>query len=131
MGIDAFAEFFTQNSSLTALLYDNRCFGASDGAPRLEVNHMLQMADLQDAITFAQSIEEVDPGKIVLWGTSYSAATVLHVSALDRRTKAVLVQNPMVNGLESFNGLVSSVLVPQFLGMFEAGFTFLFNSSYH
>jgi dienelactone hydrolase len=29
-------------------------------------------SDLQDAITFAQSLEQVNPDKITIWGTSYS-----------------------------------------------------------
>ena len=48
------------------------------------------MSDVQDAITYAQTLDEVDPGKIALWGASYAGGNVMQVAAFDRRVKAVL-----------------------------------------
>jgi hypothetical protein len=93
MELDSFAEYFTTRIPITALVYDNRCTGASDGYPRFELLPSLQMSDLQDAITYAQSLEEVDPEKIALWGTSYSGGNVLEVAAFDHRVKAVPVRH--------------------------------------
>lgn len=52
----------------------------------------MQQSDYSDAITYAQSLSEVDPTKIGIWGSSYSGGHVLFVGAVDRRVKAVLCQ---------------------------------------
>ena len=91
MDLDLFAEYFTTHIPITALVYDNRGLGSSDGIPRFEVIPSLQMSDIQEAITYAQSIHEVNPKKIALWGSSYSGANVWQVGAFDRRVKAILV----------------------------------------
>jgi uncharacterized protein len=121
MDLDLFAEYFTTHLPITALVYDNRCLGASDGMPRFELIPSLQMSDIQDAITYAQSLEEVNPAKIAIWGSSYSGAHVLQVAAFDRRVKAVLAQGSLISGYENFKGLVGSAMIPQLQMMFEAG----------
>lgn len=92
MDLNTFAEHFTSKLAISCLVYDNRCFGASDGEPRHEIVPTLQMSDYSDAITYAQSREDVDPEKIGIWGSSYSGGHVLYVGAVDRRVKAVLSQ---------------------------------------
>jgi cephalosporin-C deacetylase-like acetyl esterase len=76
-------------------VYDQRGFGDSDqkeGEPRQEIIPRLQQSDISDAITFAQSLSEVDPTRIGIWGSSYSGGHVLFAGAVDRRVKAVLSQ---------------------------------------
>lgn len=92
MDLDTFAKHFTSQLPISCLVYDNRCFGASDGEPRHEIDYTLQRSDYSDAITYAQSLEEVDADKIGIWGSSYSGGHVLWVGAVDRRVKAVLSQ---------------------------------------
>lgn len=92
MDLNTFAEHFTSKLPISCLVYDNRCFGASDGEPRHEIVPALQMSDYSDAITYAQSLEEVNASKIGIWGSSYSGGHVLTVGAVDRRVKAVLSQ---------------------------------------
>jgi hypothetical protein len=124
MDLDLFAEYFTKSIPINALVYDNRCFGTSDGMPRFEIIPSLQMSDIQDAITFAQSLPEVDPEKIAIWGSSYSGAHVLQVAAFDRRVKAVLAQAPMVSGVETTHRVVGSIKAPIFDPIFHAGTSF-------
>jgi cephalosporin-C deacetylase-like acetyl esterase len=107
MDLDSFAEYFTTHNPITALVYDNRCVGATDGKPRFEFIPSFQMSDFQDAITYSQSLEEVNPQKIALWGTSYSGGNVLQVAAFDHLVKAVLSQNSMVSRVENAARLVS------------------------
>src|SRR5436190_8697504 len=121
MDLDLFADYFTTHLPITALVYDNRGLGASDGTPRFELIASLQMSDIQDAITYAQSIEEVDPQKIALWGSSYSGANVLQVGAFDRRVKAILAQSAVISGWENFSRLIGSTKMPMMHTMFEAG----------
>lgn len=95
MGLDAFAEVFIAQLRLAVLIYDNRGFGASDTAPnqpRLEIIPSDQISDFQDAITYAQSLPEVDPRKVGIWGSSYAGGNALVVAATDKRVKAVISQ---------------------------------------
>lgn len=95
MGFQAFPEYFTSKLQLACLLYDNRGFGDSDvkeGEPLREIMPHFQISDYSDAITFAQTLPEVDPDKIGVWGSSYTGAHVLCVGAIDRRVKIVLSQ---------------------------------------
>lgn len=129
MDLDLFAEYFTTHIPITALVYDNRGLGSSDGIPRFEVIPSLQMSDIQDAITYAQSIDEVNPEKIALWGSSYSGANVLQVGAFDRRVKAILAQAAMISGWENFSRLIGSTKMLMMHPMFEAGISSLWFTS--
>ena len=121
MGLDSYAEYFTAHIPLTALVFDNRCLGASDGTPRYEIIPGLQMSDLQDAITYVQTLDEVDPGKIALWGASYAGGNVMQVAAFDRRVKAVLALVPLIPGAEVFAKLIPSPMRYELTRMFQAG----------
>jgi cephalosporin-C deacetylase-like acetyl esterase len=115
MRLDTFAERFTSSLQLSCLVYDNRGFGTSDNhpsAPRLEIIPSLQCSDISDAITYAQSREDVNKDNIGIWGSSYSGGHVLWVGAIDKRVKAVLSQGAMVNGWETFHRLIR----PDFVG---------------
>jgi uncharacterized protein len=67
MYLDKYAEHFAR-AGLASVVYDNRNFGASDGAPRQEIDPWLQVRDYSDAITFAQSLDQTDPKRIGVWG---------------------------------------------------------------
>jgi len=95
MGLGSFGGYLATNLKLVVLIFDNRGFGASDaaaGQPRLEIIPSDQISDMSDAITYAQSLPEVDSKKIGIWGSSYSGGHVLVVAALDKRVKAVVSQ---------------------------------------
>lgn len=124
MDLDTFAERFTSQLQLTCLVYDNRGFGDSDhkpGSPRHEIIPAIQTSDISDAITYAQSRDEVNPDKIGIWGSSYSGGHVLWVGAVDRRVKAVLCQVPCVDGWANFHRLIRPDFVPGLNEMFQAG----------
>ena len=61
MYLDSFAEVYAA-AGLNVLVFDNRCFGASDGEPRQEIDPWAQVRDYRDAITYASTLPEVDPG---------------------------------------------------------------------
>ena len=109
MDLDTFADRFTSDLQISCLVYDNRGFGTSDtgpNQPRHEILPDQQMSDISDAITYAQSRDDVNASKIAIWGSSYSGGHVLRVGAIDRRVKAVLSQVPCVDGWSNFNRLV-------------------------
>ena len=105
MYLDRYAEAFAQ-AGFASVVYDNRNFGASDGEPRQEIDPWLQIRDYSDAITFAQSLDQTDPTRIGVWGSSYSGAHVLVVAATDRRVKCVVSQVPAISGSQGFRRLV-------------------------
>ena len=103
--LDAFAEVFAA-AGLGVIVYDHRNFGVSDGEPRGHVDPRQQIDGYRDAITYAQSLPEVDPNRIGIWGSSYSGGHVLVVAAIDRRVKCVVSQVPLTYGFESARRLI-------------------------
>ncbi len=85
-------------AGLACLVHDHRGFGASDGEPRGEIDPFLQIADLRDAITYAQQLEGADPERVGVWGSSYSGGHALVLGATDARVRCVVSQVPTVSG---------------------------------
>src|SRR5208283_3146740 len=107
MYLDRFAEAFAA-AGLSAVVFDNRNFGASDGEPRQEIDPWKQVRDYRDAITYAQELPETDPDRIGIWGSSYSGGHVIVVGAIDRRVKCVVSQVPLASGHDNARRLVRS-----------------------
>ncbi|TAK77703.1 MAG: alpha/beta fold hydrolase [Gammaproteobacteria bacterium] len=99
--LDKFATRFAQ-AGMCVLVYDNRNFGDSEGAPRFEVDPFMQIQDMKNAITYLQQRKEVNAKKIGLWGTSFSGGIVLVVAATDNRVKCVVTQVPFISGHHKF-----------------------------
>src|SRR5215472_2569465 len=119
MYLDAFAEAFAAGG-LNVVVFDNRCFGASDGQPRQEIDPWAQVRDYRHAITYASTLPEVDPQRIGIWGSSYSGGHVLVVAAIDRRVKAVVSQVPLISGHDNLRALVRADFIAGFREMFDA-----------
>jgi uncharacterized protein len=92
-----YAERF-EREGLAVLLFDYRNFGASDGARRQHIDPVAQIEDYKNAISFAETLDEVDAERIGVWGLSYSGGHVLVVAATDPRVKCVSSQIPVVDG---------------------------------
>jgi fermentation-respiration switch protein FrsA (DUF1100 family) len=86
-----------QQSGFTVLVYDPRGWGESGGAPRNEVDPQKQIQDYYDAFDFVAGLPDVDPGKVVYWGSSMSGGVVLQAAAFDPRISGVIVQAPFVS----------------------------------
>src|SRR5690606_26714700 len=97
MGIAPYAEAFAK-AGYVALLYDHRNFGESAGEPRAELDPWQQISDMKDAITYLSSLDQVDPDKIGLWGTSYSGGHSIVVTATDLRDKCIVAQVQTMSG---------------------------------
>jgi hypothetical protein len=119
MYLDKFAEVFA-GAGLNVLVFDNRCFGASDGEPRQEIDPWAQVRDYRHAITYASTLPEVDPARIGIWGSSYSGGHVLVAAAIDRRVKAVVSQVPLVSGHDNLRALVRSDFIAGLREQFDA-----------
>jgi dienelactone hydrolase len=68
--------------------YDHRSFGDSEGEPRQELDPWLQVRDYRHAITYAETLKDVDPDRVGIWGTSYAGGHVL-CRRCDRSTREV------------------------------------------
>ncbi|HVX34265.1 MAG TPA: alpha/beta hydrolase [Solirubrobacterales bacterium] len=92
-----YAERF-EREGLAVLLFDYRNFGASGGARRQHIDPVAQIEDYKNAISYAETLPEVDAERIGVWGLSYSGGHVLIVAATDPRVKCVSSQIPVVDG---------------------------------
>jgi uncharacterized protein len=92
-----YAEHFL-DAGCAVLLFDYRNLGSSDGARRQHLDPNMQIEDYKNAISFAETLDEVDSDRIAVWGISYSGGHVLAVGAADPRVKCIVSQIPVVDG---------------------------------
>ncbi|MFJ5725931.1 alpha/beta hydrolase [Streptomyces sp. NPDC093149] len=103
--LQGYAERFSQ-SGFVVLVHDhrgfglNRGFGLSGGEPRGDIDSWQQVADWRRAISFLESLDDVDVHRIGLWGSSYAGGHAIVLAATDRRIKAVVAQVPTISGYE-------------------------------
>ncbi len=96
----SYAEAFAE-AGINALVFDYRNLGASDGADRQHLDPWAQIRDYQNAVSFLERHEAVDPNRIGAWGISYSGGHVLILAAIDPRVKTIVSQIPVVDGYEN------------------------------
>ena len=84
-----------QRFNVTALVYDPRSIGLSDGHPRNDIDPVKQVEDYSDALTFLSKLAMVDPDQIVFWGFSFGGTVSLCAASLDKRAKAIVAVCPM------------------------------------
>ena len=70
------------SAGIAALVFDYRGFGESGGEPRQVVDLPSQQADLRAAIAWVRGHEDLDPGRVALWGNSLGGAHVISVAML-------------------------------------------------
>jgi pimeloyl-ACP methyl ester carboxylesterase len=100
MRLDAYAERFAA-AGYACLVFDYRHFGASGGEPRQLLDIKLQLADWVAAIAYARSRADLDPARVVLWGTSFGGGHVIVAAARDGNVAATISQCPFTDGLAS------------------------------
>jgi cephalosporin-C deacetylase-like acetyl esterase len=98
-GLERFARVFAE-AGFSVLVHDHRAFGASDGSPRFDIDPWVQIADWRRAISFLESLPEVDADRIGLWGSSYAGGHAIVLGATDRRLRAVVSQVPTTSGYQ-------------------------------
>ena len=118
MYLDKYAEAFSA-VGIGALVFDHRNFGASDGQPRQEIDPWKQVSDYRDAITYAETLPEVNNDAIGVFGSSYSGGHVLVVGGIDRRVKAVVAQVPLASGHRNARRLIRADKMAGFQAMFD------------
>ncbi|MCE9600279.1 MAG: alpha/beta hydrolase [Spirochaetia bacterium] len=96
--LPGYAEYFAARG-IAVLLFDYRNFGSSDGTLRNWISPRRQRQDWRAAIQFAKTLDQIDPNKISLWGTSLSGGHVLSVAAGRSDVRAVSLLVPFSDGL--------------------------------
>ncbi|WP_080735645.1 MULTISPECIES: alpha/beta hydrolase [Nocardiaceae] len=96
----AFAERF-RDAGYACLVFDYRHFGASSGQPRELIDIDRQLEDWRNAVTYARSLPDIDPNRVVVWGTSFGGGNVMITAADDPRIVAAITQCPFTDGPSS------------------------------
>lgn len=96
MFVPEVAEQF-QKANITALIYDPRTLGLSDGEPRNDIDPAKQTSDYSDAVTFVRGLPNVDPAMVGVWGMSFSGVVALSAAALDPRVRFCIAICPLLN----------------------------------
>jgi fermentation-respiration switch protein FrsA (DUF1100 family) len=84
-------------AGLAALAFDYRGFGGSEGT-RGRLVARRQIEDIHNSVTFLETLAEVDPRRVGLWGTSYGAANAIVAAAADLRVRCVSAQVGFADG---------------------------------
>jgi hypothetical protein len=111
--IPPYAEAFTKAGYVT-LTFDYRGFGESEGI-KGRLIPMEQSEDIRNAITFMETLDEVDENRIGLWGTSFGGANVVYTAGIDSRPKCVVSQVGFGDGERTARAYLSEDMVNFFL----------------
>jgi uncharacterized protein len=96
----AYAQAFAQ-AGVNAMIFDYRNLGVSDGDNRQHLDPWAQIRDYQNALSFLERRDDVDPQRIGVWGISYSGGHALILAAIDPRVKSIVSQIPVIDGYEN------------------------------
>jgi dienelactone hydrolase len=97
MRLDAYAERL-RAAGYACLVFDYRHFGASSGEPRQLLDIKRQLEDWSSAVDFARSRRDVDPARVVIWGTSFGGGHVLVTASRRGDIAAAIAQCPFTDG---------------------------------
>jgi uncharacterized protein len=95
-----YAEAFAA-AGIAALVFDYRNLGVSDGDLRQHLDPWAQVRDYRNALSFLERHDEVDAGRLGVWGISYSGGHALILGATDPRVKCLVSQIPVIDGYEN------------------------------
>lgn len=94
-GLDAFAEVFAERGMAVCVI-DFPNLGASDGAPRGDIDPAEQLDAFRAALDWTAARDGVDPERMGIWGTSYSGGHVLSLVSSGINIKCAVAQVPFV-----------------------------------
>ncbi len=90
-------------AGFTVLLFDYRGWGESEGRPG-ELYPQQQIADIRSAVTYLETCEELDAGRIGLLGVSFGGALGVEAAARDVRIRAVVTVLAPMDGRRMLRG---------------------------
>lgn len=84
--------------TVQVLAFDYVGFGESSGPRRQHLDPWQQISDYRNALTYAESRDDVDASRLGCLGISYSGGHVLILAAIDPRIKSIVSIVPVVDG---------------------------------
>ena len=96
--LPAYAERFA-SAGYVVVVFDYRYFGDSGGSPRQLLDVAAQLDDWRAAIAWARTLDGVEPGRVVGWGTSLSGGHVITLAGTGAPLAAIIAQVPHLSGL--------------------------------
>jgi uncharacterized protein len=106
------------DAGYTALTYDSRSYGESEGEPRSHYDPNEIIADYGSAVSYLMTREDVDPGRIGIVGICMGGGYAVSLGARDKRLKAVVAVAGGYNiggtfqkflGVDAFAGYVARI----------------------
>ena len=97
-GLEPYASALA-GAGATVVAFDHRFLGDSPGEPRQRFRRGAQLKDWANAVAFARTLPEVDPGRVVLWGFSFSGGHAVVTAAADARIAGVVLLCPFLDGM--------------------------------
>lgn len=107
-GLEPYAARFAE-AGMHAVVFDYRGWGASDGTPRDVVRLRDQLVDYHAALAATRGLDDVDPARVAVWGTSYSGGTAVVCAAEDGNVAAVVAQVPNLDNLATARFLATRI----------------------
>jgi fermentation-respiration switch protein FrsA (DUF1100 family) len=95
-----YAKNIAENGFIT-LAFDFRNFGESEGEPRFYENPSLKKEDIKNAISYLESLPEVDNQKIGAFGVCAGAMYTLMAASEDDRVKSVVTTASWLHDAEA------------------------------
>ena len=100
MVLPHYAKFFHEVGFAT-LRFDYRNDGESTGTPRQHIDPWGQIEDYRNALSFAETLDDIDMSRTGVFGISYSGGHVLILSSIDTRPQFAISVVPVIDGFQT------------------------------
>lgn len=97
MILDQYERWFSQ-AGFAVLAFDFRHLGESEGEPRQLMDLRRYFEDIDAALEFIKSRDDLDATRVALWGTSFGASHVVATAARRQDIAVAVVQCPILRG---------------------------------
>lgn len=87
------------DAGYAVMTFDYVGWGQSDGAPRNVINPWHRERDVENALQHLRELTQIDPCRIVLWGTSFGGGHVVRLAARHPELLGAITQVPMLDGM--------------------------------
>lgn len=89
------------DAGFAVMTFDYATWGDSQGLPRNQINPWQRVRDADAALSHLKSQIQVDPRKIVLWGTSFGGGHAVELAAEHPSLLGLIAQVPMLDGRDA------------------------------
>lgn len=89
------------DAGFAVMTFDYATWGDSQGLPRNQINPWQRVRDADAALSHLKSQIQIDPRKIVLWGTSFGGGHAVELAAEHPSLLGLIAQVPMLDGRDA------------------------------